>query len=1002
MLEYQVVCRCVCRLLMLVSFGCIVVPLFSQPPSISYIPAELFPLPSEDKTYQHYDLELDERGFVYSASPSGILRFDGSTMRKISTVEAVFTGLYKDYANGLWTRTLNQGVAIVKSDSLVPFKYNDDMSDLWRVKLTDLYLDSDSTLHIGTRGRGYHTITASGAREEKVNRRERIHGWVVTRLPDGKLFHWSVHLPESINAHEPQAIYYLHSNGELSKVTQHFDKADISFESSLIEHKDGSWTLSTGDQNIIRAIGDSLLEKHLFPYPVIKLFHDTRGGLWIGTRNHGLHRVLDGNLAHYEHLLGEEAAAVTAEDSRGGLWVKSEKHGFVYIPNPSVKIFSRALGHLPSEFIDIMVSDQKRVFLVNRKEGVIVLTKDSAQNIGFPEKVRSAYNLVDFSSMVTGVALDTVTGDFWIASMLHLAKWDGGKWEVFDLDHPQWTGHRLSGLFVVGSDSLVLVAHDKVATWKNGHWQTLLNDSLKEKKVIATAMDSRGRLWVSTSSGQLMALDSSGWSTMKPPESAGQKPAGLILRQLVCIGGRVVGITRDYKGFSIKDGVVERLKYENGEPVYMGECLPIHSETMEFWGRFFKGSIAPIGRFRIKKDLVSADRYFLDDMPLNFLTQSKLFAVADSQVFIGTDYGFFTAPLNELVESGPPISVYFTDISVNYQSQELLPSYRLPHEKNLINLKFAALSFRIAPPKFRCRLIGFDSMWVAPDYQGIQYTNLAPGSYTFQVQAHVRSEDWGMVKEVNFFIEKPYWQTLWFQILMGLLLIVLIFGVFNLVLRRKEQKNRLIIEKLIAEQQALRSQMNPHFVYNALNSSLKFLFSGKTDDYQRLTTELSKLLRTGLENSRSEFISLQREIDFLENYLEVETQRFPGRFQFRLHVEDDLNDDLDAVSLPPMMIQPMLENAIKHAPAEQQVRIEVFFSMHDDNSLRVEVRDNGLGISPDRLEEVKKQQSSLGINILFSRIELLRKQNFKASVTIEYLDASKKKGTRVVLIIPIQ
>ncbi|MEM9023873.1 MAG: histidine kinase, partial [Bacteroidota bacterium] len=323
---------------------------------------------------------------------------------------------------------------------------------------------------------------------------------------------------------------------------------------------------------------------------------------------------------------------------------------------------------------------------------------------------------------------------------------------------------------------------------------------------------------------------------------------------------------------------------------------------------------------------------------------------------------------------------------------------RLAFDRNTLSFTFEANNYRFAFPKIRCQLVGLDSDWVHPPHNSIQYTNLSPGDYAFQVQARHREEPWGNVEEVRFHIETPFWQTWWFYTLCVLAGILVIGSAVSWWYRSKQARLTQEVDRLKAEQKALQSQMNPHFVYNALNSAQKFLMLGKTQELDDFMGRLAQLMRAGLENSRVAFIPLKEEMEFIHNYLRIETQRFPERFQFNIEIEPQLEEALGDAYIPPLMIQPLCENAIKHAYADQQVTISVTVTFAGEAAIEVQVMDDGIGLQT-REKRASQHASSLGVSILSERIELLKKQGYEASF---YVASGVTNGTVATLILPTQ
>lgn len=249
-------------------------------------------------------------------------------------------------------------------------------------------------------------------------------------------------------------------------------------------------------------------------------------------------------------------------------------------------------------------------------------------------------------------------------------------------------------------------------------------------------------------------------------------------------------------------------------------------------------------------------------------------------------------------------------------------------------------------------------------------------------------------------IEEPWAAGL---IIFSVLLIITLIFVFLL---KRYRKNTLIQAKLAElERSALQAQMNPHFIFNSLNSIQSYIAANENDKANRFLAKFSRLIRAMLNNSRASKISLQEEIDSLRLYLELEKMRFKEKFDFDIVVDDEIIPS--ELRLPPLLIQPYLENAIIHGLAQKrsQGKINLYYIM-DGNHLHVTVTDNGIGI-----EAAKKRNSgdqslhkSVGMSITQKRLELLDGSLKNKMVTVKEVKDRKGEviGTQVDVKIRVQ
>ena len=245
------------------------------------------------------------------------------------------------------------------------------------------------------------------------------------------------------------------------------------------------------------------------------------------------------------------------------------------------------------------------------------------------------------------------------------------------------------------------------------------------------------------------------------------------------------------------------------------------------------------------------------------------------------------------------------------------------------------------------------------------------------------------------------------QIIFSILLLILAFGIVFLIYNRLQLKKTLTLQKELAEyeQKALHLQMNPHFVFNCLGSISSFIVQNGTDSAIKYLAKFSKLMRLTLEYSKEALIPIDKEIESLQNYLELEQLRFNQVFDFTITKSSEIEDDL---ALPPLLLQPFVENAIIHGliPKQQKGKIAISFELENDNLLCT-IIDNGVGF--DASQKLKEQSvsihKSMALDITKKRLEMMETTTQKKSTVVinELTDADGIiLGTKVVLHLPIQ
>ncbi|WP_218599375.1 histidine kinase [Polaribacter sp. NJDZ03] len=351
--------------------------------------------------------------------------------------------------------------------------------------------------------------------------------------------------------------------------------------------------------------------------------------------------------------------------------------------------------------------------------------------------------------------------------------------------------------------------------------------------------------------------------------------------------------------------------------------------------------------------------------------------------------------------------VFIESVAVNYKLIDSLNQTKLALKPNENNISFSFKTIDLKNPKnieYRYLLNNDFTPWSSQNK--VDFANLKAGNYQFVVQSKEGSL---LSKKItfSFFIETPIYQKAWFIILCGAILCLLLALFVELYIRKLNKKNQqkmdtLKVENhlLTLEQKALQLQMNPHFIFNVLNGIKALGNSGNSKELNKTISQFSVLLRSVLNNSRLEEISLEDEIDTLKNYLDLEQNMNSKSFEY--HIETSLNNiDAEEILIPPMLLQPFVENCIKHAfqPNKTDAKIKLLFEVRN-RFLHFTIEDNGIGFHQSKKEKLKSNHQSVALEVTKERIQHLSKYN---SFSIEEIKVQNEiKGTKVGFKIPLK
>ncbi len=343
-------------------------------------------------------------------------------------------------------------------------------------------------------------------------------------------------------------------------------------------------------------------------------------------------------------------------------------------------------------------------------------------------------------------------------------------------------------------------------------------------------------------------------------------------------------------------------------------------------------------------------------------------------------------------------------LSVDASDRRVESEVILPYHQNAIGIGFIGTSFNsLGDVRYRYRMVGLDTNWTYTSRDFVEYPNVEPGTYRFEVQANTRKGGWSRSSaELGIIVSAPFWRTGWFLFIFpfSVLSVVIILLVARISgIQKKNEAERRALE---AEQRLLSVQMNPHFIFNALNSMQGHFFVGDLARYNEYLTDLSRVIRTILEHSRSTLIGLDEEIRFVTEYTKLQAARLNGRFSYQVSIMKGMNPS--QFKIPPMLLQPFIENAVLHglSPKNSEGRLTISFYLESGLIVCV-IEDDGVGrkqasMVPSQQEVTNKK--SLALEITQERIEILNKTK-KARIQLVIEDLVDKMGgatgTRITL-----
>lgn len=383
--------------------------------------------------------------------------------------------------------------------------------------------------------------------------------------------------------------------------------------------------------------------------------------------------------------------------------------------------------------------------------------------------------------------------------------------------------------------------------------------------------------------------------------------------------------------------------------------------------------------------------------------------VQDSIVYVGTPAGI-TVFNENTVRLSSRCNLNLLGVKIGGRDTAILDRYALSWRNNSIGFEYVAISHKSAGDiVYRYKLQGLDTGWLQTRNTFINYPSLPAGDYTFMIQGVNKFGVASNTIQIKFTINAPIWKKWWFYLLISALVMALVLWMMqrrNKKLRtRLEEKNRVQKQFAELEQQALQSQMNPHFIFNCLNSIQQFIVLSDIPAANKYLTAFARLIRQTLDNSSKKMLSIGEEITYLASYLEMEQMRFTDRFTYTIEVDKKIDENEDYI--PAMLLQPFVENSIRHGLAYKKTEkgcLKIAFTK-EANQVICTITDNGIGRqASNSLKSASHiEYQSKGMSLTQKRIDLMNKTrqlHIGLSITDLYHPNQTAAGTEVKIIIP--
>ena len=388
--------------------------------------------------------------------------------------------------------------------------------------------------------------------------------------------------------------------------------------------------------------------------------------------------------------------------------------------------------------------------------------------------------------------------------------------------------------------------------------------------------------------------------------------------------------------------------------------------------------------------------------------------IIGTKLFLLSNKGLYVIDTQKVFKKINTPNVYIQNIYCNNSKIAFTKNVFSP-EENSFKIEFNTTGFQHESfVNFEYRLKGNSNDWIALEkgVRKLYFNQLNDGKYVLELRLKDENNQYSEIVKYEFEIQPPFWKRTWFIILCLVTLGLLTYFYFRYRIKKAENFKQKELEAAYAKQELiysqlenLRSQMNPHFIFNALNSIQEFIISNEKEVASEYLVKFSRLIRIYLEHSREQEVLLSEEIKALKIYLDLEKIRFEDKLEYEIDCSKEIENQV--IYLPSLFIQPYVENALKHGLLHKKTdrKLNIQFKI-ENKILAIKIEDNGIGITEAmKIKQLRNpSHQSFATSANQKRIQLLN-QNRKHKIEVhteEIFENEDVKGTCVTLLIPIE
>ncbi|MCB9308943.1 MAG: histidine kinase [Lewinellaceae bacterium] len=920
----------------------------------------------------------DSHGYIWIGTDRGIVKYNGYDFRYYGVEdgidEMVIFEIFEDECGRIWVGGIKNQLYVYdrESDKFKSYKYNgiiaDFIKDKNRLYILKIYVEKEKVYLSITRF-GLLIIDAHG-KVNFVNDKNNIY----IMIDNKQNVHYamvadSISLYNTIINIESYSYFFCNNRIELNKkelnsglAIENFNA--VLFDDYLLISLDNKIMYYDNDTSyLIKAINANVIEQDQNHNPVF----------FLNDRKE-LVRYFDISKPEYEVIFANIEATGFLEDTRGGYWVTTISNGVLYIKNPKIQYLN--LEFQNDVFFAIEKLKDNSIAISKKKKAIFVYDFENKKITYKKKVVRFTYNLLKY---------DEQTGYLWVGLGSDLIAIDAANKgiPITSYGSPQVCVFFKDKCILGGPNNRykIIPRQPKIYAFEKATYIFSRNQNFR----INCSNKIQDNLYFGTMNGLFRVIELNNGKTETVPEFKNRRVQSLFADSLNHT--MLVATLDGGLGILHEDYCVDFITKRDGLSSNNLEDAKT-SESGNIWIASLKG----LSKISIKDGVHHIENFSTSyGLPTNNFNECE---IINGKVYATSDHGVivFDENISTIDTFRPKPKI----ISIFNESDRISldRNWDFPYNKNELKIDYLTIDYaHVANMMYRYRVNS--GPWIETKNRELFLTKLQPNKYLIEIQSQNKQGLWSDSSTFSFKINKPWWASIWFRSISALCFILIIHSVFRYVNQKNVEKKKYLDEIRILEKEALNSQMNPHFIFNCLNSIQSYIMLNEKTLAMRYLAQFAHLIRLFLEANKEDKITLSDEISLLDNYCELEKMRIPNRFQYKISKSNNL--EFNEIKIPPFLIQPFVENAITHGMKGKNDNsgcISIDFVLID-NLLHITVQDNGHGIQTTH----NAKRKSFGMNLTKKRLDLIYAE---AGKNFDLKIDSDECGTKILIQIPIR